>query len=137
MTNATKSFNFVLNLFRGEDNEMALETVPLNKFQWLTEFMDGQSFNNEVQLSEVLVQVEEWFKEEVDGHTEEDAVVLKQHYDNFVKQVTELLEEDSMGDVKGVAIMCGGWGVEYDNNFGVMIHMYEEVELEVVEEQEE
>lgn len=137
MTNTTKSFNFILNIFRGEDNEMALETVPMNEFQWLTQFMEGQKFEQEVQLSEVLEQAEEWFKDEVEGHTEEDAVVLKQHYDNFVKQVTELLEEDEMEEVKGVAIMCGGWGVEYDNNFGVMIHMYEGVELEVVEEEQE
>jgi len=133
MTNTTKSFNFILNIFRGEDNEMALETVPLDKFQWLTQFMEGQSFEQEVELSDVLKQVEEWFNDEVEGHTEEDAVALKQHYDNFIKQLTEFVgdEED------GIVMMCGGWGVEYDNNFGVLIKMYEEVELEVVEEEQE
>lgn len=132
-TNTTKSFNFILNIFRGEDNEMALETVPLDKFQWLTQFMEGQTFDQEVELSVVLEQVAEWFKDEVEGHTEEDAVVLKQHYDNFIKQLTEFVgnEED------GIVMMCGGWGVEYDNNFGVLIKMYEEVELEVVEEEQE
>lgn len=132
-TNTTKSFNFILNIFRGEDNEMALEIVPLDKFQWLTQFMEGQTFDQEVELSDVLKQVEEWFKDEVEGHTEEDAVVLKQHYDNFIKQLTEFVgnEED------GIVMMCGGWGVEYDNNFGVLIKMYEEVELEVVEEEQE
>lgn len=132
MTTKT-TFSFILNVFRGEDNEMELQTTPLNEFQWLPYFMDNQTYTNALELSDVLKDAEEWFNDEVQGHTEEDAVVLKQHYDNFVKQLKEYVEDEDAG----VMMIAGGWGVEYDNNFGVLIHMFEPIEFEVEEEQEE
>lgn len=129
-----KVTNLILNLFVGEDNEMACEKIPLSNFQWMEQFTDGATFGNGMELSDVLKEVKEWFEEEVVKHTEDAQVVLKDCYELFVEQLTELIDED--GD-NGLILLASGWGVEYDTNYGVMLKMFEEVDIEVGEEEQE
>lgn len=124
-----KVTNLILNLCVTEDCSMYVEKVGLSNFEWLEHFTDSATFGNAVEFEVVLKEVKDWFEEEVVKHDEDAQVVLKEQYELFVEQLTELVSDEEQGAI----LLTSAWGVEYDTNFGVMLKMYEEVEV-VIEE---
>lgn len=127
--------NLVLNVCVNEDGEMYVEMVGMSNFGWLENMLDGVVFNeNGLEVEEVGVEVGKWFDEEVVKYDDvESKDKLKVVVEEFKEKLSELLEEND-----GFVLVGNNWGVEYDNNYGVVVKLFEGVELEeVVEEEEE
>ena len=132
--------NLVLNVCVGEDGEMYVEVVGLSKFEWLDNMLDGvMGVGGGVgkEFDEVVKELDVWLKEEVSKYDVElkDMVVK---LEKLVEEFKEKLKEFVGDEEDGLILFGGNWGVEYDNNYGVVLKLYEGVELEeVVEEDEE
>lgn len=130
--------NVFVNFGVDEDDIVSVSVEGLSKFKYMYWFMDGgiedKNNGNGWMVEEVLEEVKKWVndekvriggmggvdKEYVDGF----GLKLDNCFKVFEEKLNELLE-------KGFGVMgCKGWSIEYDNNWGVLLVNYDEVEVE-------
>ncbi|MNK88585.1 hypothetical protein D3C87_1085530 [compost metagenome] len=136
----SKLNNVFVNFGVDEDDVVSVSVENLGGCKWLMWYMDGgiedKNNGNGWGIEDVLVDVKKWMdgekKNVVDmvGDDEEYVNEFDVKMDNCFKVFEEKLKE-LVG--KGFNIVsCKGWSVEVDNNMGLMLVNYDEVE--VVEE---
>lgn len=131
--------NVFVNFGVDEDDVVSVSVENLGSCKWLNWYMDGgikdKNNGNGWMVEEVLEEVKKWVvgeKEKVSELVGDDVEYVSNmcmKYDNCLKVFEEKLNE--LVD-KGFGIVsCKGWSVEYDNNMGLMLVNYDEVDVDM------